>query len=87
MALVRDAVRVEAVEPLALKGKSEPVPAFRLVEVLPGAHGLARRLDSPMLGRDAELAAAVDACERARARTPAATSSPSLGLRGWGNPG
>ena len=26
--LVRDAIRAEAVEPLALKGKSEPVPAF-----------------------------------------------------------
>ncbi len=31
--LVRDAVRVEAVEPLALKGKSEPVEAFRLSDV------------------------------------------------------
>ena len=29
--LVRDAVRVEPVEPLSLKGKTEPVPAFRLV--------------------------------------------------------
>ncbi len=33
--LVRDAVRVEPVDPLTLKGKSEPVEAFRLVEVLP----------------------------------------------------
>ena len=29
--LVRDAVRIEAVEPLELKGKSEPVEAFRLL--------------------------------------------------------
>jgi class 3 adenylate cyclase len=28
--LVREAVEVEAVEPLTLKGKAEPVPAFRL---------------------------------------------------------
>ena len=31
--LVRDAVEVEAVEPLELKGKSERVPAYRLVSV------------------------------------------------------
>ena len=33
-ALVHDAVAVEQVEPLSLKGKSEPVPAYRLVSVL-----------------------------------------------------
>src|ERR687891_98082 len=32
-ALVRDAVEAEAVEPLELKGKGEPVPAYRLVSV------------------------------------------------------
>ena len=31
--LVRDAVQVEPVPPLDLKGKSEPVPAFRLIDV------------------------------------------------------
>ena len=31
--LVRDAVDVEEVEPLELKGKAEPVPAYRLVGV------------------------------------------------------
>ncbi len=30
LALVRDAVEVEEVEPLALKGKAEPVAAYRL---------------------------------------------------------
>ena len=35
--LVRDAVLLEPVEPLALKGKSEPVQAFRLLEVIGGA--------------------------------------------------
>ena len=54
--LVRDAVRVEPVEPLALKGKSRPVPAFRLIEVVPDAPGVARRLDSPIVGRERELA-------------------------------
>jgi class 3 adenylate cyclase len=33
--LVRDAVEVETLEPLTLKGKSKPVPAFRLVAVDP----------------------------------------------------
>ena len=32
--LVRDAVEAEPVEPLALKGKAEPVPAYRLVSLL-----------------------------------------------------
>ena len=54
--LVRDAVEVEAVEPLELKGKSERVPAFRLVSVGVG-EGYTRRADSPLVGRSAELAA------------------------------
>ena len=62
--LVRDAVTVEPVEPLRLKGKSEPVPAFRLLEVIHGAHGLGRRLDSPLVGRDQELATLKQAFER-----------------------
>ncbi len=54
--LVRDAVEVEAVEPLQLKGKSEPVPAWRLVTAR-GLDGYARRQDTPIVGRDEELAA------------------------------
>ena len=53
--LVRDAVRVEPVEPLELKGKTDKVPAFRLVEVTAGAPAFARRLDSPLVGREEEL--------------------------------
>jgi predicted ATPase/class 3 adenylate cyclase len=49
--LTRTAARVEPLDPLLLKGKGEPVDAFRLVEVLPEATGGARRLDSPMVGR------------------------------------
>jgi class 3 adenylate cyclase len=64
LSLVRDAVRVEATEPLPLKGKAEPVPAFRLLEVLAGAPAHARRLDSPMVGRDDELQQVLDAFER-----------------------
>ena len=53
--LVRDAVRVEPVEPLALKGKSDRVPAYRLVDVDLWAAGYTRRLDSPLVGRGEEL--------------------------------
>jgi class 3 adenylate cyclase/tetratricopeptide (TPR) repeat protein len=52
--LVRDAVRVEPTEPLVLKGKSEPVDAFRLLEVLTDADGVARRLETPLVGRERE---------------------------------
>jgi class 3 adenylate cyclase/tetratricopeptide (TPR) repeat protein len=54
--LVRDAVVAEPVPPLEVKGKSEPLAAFRLVEVTGGITGFARRLDSPMVGRERELA-------------------------------
>jgi class 3 adenylate cyclase/tetratricopeptide (TPR) repeat protein len=52
--LVRDAVRVEPVEPLALKGKSAPVEGYRLLEVLEGAEPLARHLETPLVGRERE---------------------------------
>jgi hypothetical protein len=54
--LVRDAVKVEVVEPLKLKGKQEPVAAYRLLSVI-GHDGTARRHDMPIVGRDAELTA------------------------------
>jgi class 3 adenylate cyclase/tetratricopeptide (TPR) repeat protein len=53
--LVRDAVVVKPLDPLELKGKAERVPAFRLLDVTPGAAPFARRLDSPLVGRDEEL--------------------------------
>ncbi len=55
--LVRDAVVVEAVPPLTLKGKSEPVPAHRLVSVQATGEGVQRRHDTAMVGREAEMAA------------------------------
>ena len=53
--LVRDAVEVEPVEPLALKGKSQPVAAYRLISAH-GQDGNVRRHDTPVVGRDEELA-------------------------------
>ncbi len=62
--LTRDAVEVEPVEPLDLKGKSEPVPAFRLIRSIPGAQGHVRRMDSPMVGRESELQLLAQAFDR-----------------------
>lgn len=64
--LVRDAVDVEPVEPLELKGKAEPVPAYRLLSVTRG-EGVMRRLDAPMVGRAHELRQLTDALDRATA--------------------
>jgi hypothetical protein len=64
-ALVREAVVTEAVEPLVLKGKSEPVPAFRLVSVLDAPE---RSHDSRFVGREQELARIVEAWDRAEAQ-------------------
>jgi class 3 adenylate cyclase len=55
--LVRDAVEVEPVEPLDLKGKAERVPAYRLLDVAPDAEGAARDGRQPLVGRSEELAA------------------------------
>ncbi len=64
--LVRDAVEAEAVEPLDLKGKAEPVPAWRLLGVREVMSAVPRHLDSPMVGRErplAQLRQAFDAAE------------------------
>ena len=54
--LVRDAVVVEAVPPLTLKGKSEPVPAHRLLSVQEMGGAVQQRQDTPMVGRETEMA-------------------------------
>jgi class 3 adenylate cyclase/tetratricopeptide (TPR) repeat protein len=54
--LVGDAVSAEPVEPLPLKGKGEPVPAFRLLELLPDVPAFTRPIETPFVGRDEELA-------------------------------
>ncbi len=51
--LVEGAVTVEEVDPLTLKGKAEPVPAYRLIDV--SREGPTRRMDSPLVGREREL--------------------------------
>ena len=52
--LAREAVEVEPVEPLELKGKAEPVPAYRLLG-LAQADEAAQRSAVPLVGREREL--------------------------------
>ena len=62
--LVRDAVVAEPIADLSMKGKADPVPAHRLVEVVPGAAGFARHLDAPIVGRRRELSLLRDVFDR-----------------------
>jgi class 3 adenylate cyclase/tetratricopeptide (TPR) repeat protein len=61
LALVRDAVEVGPVQPLELKGKSEPVPAYRLVSVRDAPE---RRHEARFVGRRRESAIVREAWER-----------------------
>ncbi len=70
--LVRDAVNVEAIEPLTLKGKAEPVPAWRLLGLRSG-QGAARRQDAPLIGRETEYAQLAAVFADARAANGART--------------
>jgi class 3 adenylate cyclase/tetratricopeptide (TPR) repeat protein len=64
LALVREAADVEWVEPLALKGKAAPVPAYRLLGVRDAPK---RPHETPFVGRVRELGIVRGAWERALA--------------------
>jgi class 3 adenylate cyclase len=61
--LVRGAVDVELLPPLAAKGKTEPLTAYRLRAVT-GDVAVARRQDAPLVGRERERRLLADAWER-----------------------
>jgi tetratricopeptide (TPR) repeat protein len=63
--LVREASVVEPLPPLEVKGRSEPVSAFRLLAVVAGAGAFPRRFGAELVGRKRELAALEQAFERA----------------------
>jgi class 3 adenylate cyclase/tetratricopeptide (TPR) repeat protein len=65
-ALAREAVVAERVEPLELKGKSTPLPAFRLVSLLNAPE---RSHSSRFVGREIELALIREAWQRAQAHS------------------
>ena len=53
--LVRVAARTQALEPLDLKGKAEPVQAYGLLELLPDVPAFTRPIEAPFVGRTREL--------------------------------
>ena len=63
--LVGEGVRVEEVGLLALRGKEDGVLSWRLLEVVEAARVFARRLDSPLVGRERELDGLRQAFDRA----------------------
>ena len=64
VALATEGVDVEAVEPVAAKGKAALLPAYRLISVAAGSH-LAPRADVAMVGREKELGALLEAFDGA----------------------
>jgi class 3 adenylate cyclase/tetratricopeptide (TPR) repeat protein len=80
--LVRDAVEVEAVAPLELKGKAEPVPAYRVLRLLE-APAASERQYGPLVGRERELGlllgAFSDAVAAGRCRLATVFGSPGMG--------
>ncbi|MET0729873.1 MAG: AAA family ATPase, partial [Solirubrobacterales bacterium] len=62
--LVRGAVLVQAVAPLDVEGKSQPVRAFRLLDVASPDREIDRRLSSPLVGRERELRVLREAFDR-----------------------
>jgi class 3 adenylate cyclase/tetratricopeptide (TPR) repeat protein len=61
LTLVRDAVEVEPLDPLDVKGKAEPVPAWRLLALTVEPE---RRHETLFVGRASELATLRDAWQR-----------------------
>jgi class 3 adenylate cyclase len=65
--LLGDTAIVEPVPELTLKGKTQPVAAWRLLSVLPDVPALVRPIATPFVGRRDELAKLEAAFERASA--------------------
>jgi len=81
--LVRETVRAEEIEPLALKGKSRPLPAWKLLEVLPDVPAFMRPIATPFVGREEELASLREAFARA-VREQTCVTATIVGLPGIG---
>ncbi len=59
--LVENAAVLEPRDELTVKGKAKPIVAWNVLAVIEGAPPYARRLDAPLVGREAELRALRDA--------------------------
>src|SRR5439155_307160 len=53
--LIGHAARLEPLGELALRGRPEPLAAFRLLDLPQAAPAFERRLDAPLVGREGEL--------------------------------
>jgi predicted ATPase/class 3 adenylate cyclase len=67
--LLGEAALTEPVPDLALKGKAQPVRAWRLLSVLPDAPAFTRPIATPFVGRQDELAVLEAAFDRAASGT------------------
>jgi class 3 adenylate cyclase len=63
--LLGEAALMEPVPELTLKGKTEPVSAWRLISVLPDVSAFTRPIKTPFVGRRSELASLEAAFDRA----------------------
>ena len=63
--LIHHAAELQPLGELRIKGRREPVRAYRLVELTPVAAAFERRLDAPLVGRKRELAGLRKALKRA----------------------
>ena len=81
--LAGDSLRAERLEPLPLKGKSDPLPAWRLIELLPEVPAFTRPIAAPFVGRTNELAALEHAFQTA-AREGVCTLATIVGPPGIG---
>jgi len=76
-------VEVEEIEPLELKGKSERVPAYRLLSVKDEREGLLRTSQGRLVGRDDELPAP-PGCVRSAAQSGRCVTMTLVGDAGVG---
>ena len=80
--LARDKIEVEFMEPLSLKGKAEPVPAYRLVRISTES-SMGRSHGTPFVGRETEMswlsAALEDAITNRRARLATVVGDAGVG--------
>jgi class 3 adenylate cyclase/tetratricopeptide (TPR) repeat protein len=60
----REAISYERLEPLALKGKEEPVPAWEATATFAGPRHAAVRSQTPLIGREEEASLLVSLVER-----------------------
>jgi class 3 adenylate cyclase/tetratricopeptide (TPR) repeat protein len=69
--LARDDIEVQAIEPLTLKGKAEPVPAYRLIRVREEP-AVRETEPAPFVGREAEMGRLASTLDEVRRRRGAA---------------